>query len=189
MPQFNNMGLDMYLEKKTYVGNKYRKPEQQIKVVEPENQEDTPININQEKISSITEETGYWRKANAIHNWFVKNVQKGEDDCKRYEVDYDQMKQLLELCNKVIKASKLIKGKICSSYSFDKDGKKIPTMIDGKNIEDHSVAEKLLPTQSGFFFGCTDYDECYLGDIKNTKKILTEALKSKSGEFYYQSSW
>ena len=25
-----------------------------------------------------------WRKANAIHNWFVQNVQKGVDDCGVY---------------------------------------------------------------------------------------------------------
>ena len=27
------------------------------------------------------EEVGYWRKANAIHGWFVRNVQNGKDDC------------------------------------------------------------------------------------------------------------
>ena len=32
------------------------------------------------------EDVGYWRKANQIHNWFVQNVQGGEDDCGIYEV-------------------------------------------------------------------------------------------------------
>ena len=31
--------------------------------------------------SRIIEQVGYWRKANQIHNWFVENVQDGEDDC------------------------------------------------------------------------------------------------------------
>lgn len=31
-------------------------------------------------------EIGYWRKANHIHNWFIKNVQNGKDDCSVYEV-------------------------------------------------------------------------------------------------------
>ena len=29
----------------------------------------------------IMEMVGYWRKQNAIHNWFVENVQDGIDDC------------------------------------------------------------------------------------------------------------
>ena len=29
----------------------------------------------------------YWRKANAIHGWFVKNAQQGIDDCRTYSVD------------------------------------------------------------------------------------------------------
>lgn len=35
------------------------------------------------------------------------------------------------------------------------------------------------------------YDEYYLQEIKATKKILEEELKnpSKSGTYYYQSSW
>jgi hypothetical protein len=31
-------------------------------------------------------ELAYWRKANQIHNWFVKNVQNGQDNCMPYEV-------------------------------------------------------------------------------------------------------
>lgn len=35
---------------------------------------------------NIIEQVGYWRKANAIHKWFVDNIQDGEDDCGYYEV-------------------------------------------------------------------------------------------------------
>jgi len=44
----------------------------------------------------------YWRKANAIHQWFVENVQYGEDDCHIYEVDVDQLKELLAVCEEVL---------------------------------------------------------------------------------------
>ena len=37
----------------------------------------------------------YWRKVNAVHNWFVQNVQNGEDDCGEYYVSHDRLKQLL----------------------------------------------------------------------------------------------
>lgn len=44
----------------------------------------------------------YWRKANAIHGWFVKNVQKGVDDCDNYYVGIDQLKELKSLCQKTL---------------------------------------------------------------------------------------
>jgi hypothetical protein len=53
-------------------------------------------------------------------------------------------------------------------------------------------AEELLPTQSGFFFGSTDYDEGYKQDLEYTveriEKILNDSALEKC-EFYYQSSW
>ena len=62
-------------------------------------------------------------------------------------------------------------------------------MVDGKFIEDPSLAKELLPTGEGFFFGSNDYDEYYLQDLIDTKEILEKALKHKDGEFYYDSSW
>ena len=57
-----------------------------------------------------------------------------------------------------------------------------------KQVEaDHSLAESLLPSASGFFFGATDYDEWYYEDIKNTIKILEDALID-GDDFYYSSS-
>ena len=64
------MGLDQYLHRKVYVGNQYKKPENQIKIIVPEgnNTEMFPVGeIDSSKISKITLSVGYWRKANAIH--------------------------------------------------------------------------------------------------------------------------
>ena len=44
----------------------------------------------------------YWRKANAIHGWFVENVQDGEDDCKEYEVRADQLEALVDACKRAL---------------------------------------------------------------------------------------
>lgn len=49
----------------------------------------------------IEEEVAYWRKANAIHKWFVENVQAGVDDCGCYEVSQDQLEELLDVCRHV----------------------------------------------------------------------------------------
>ena len=35
----------------------------------------------------VSFEAGYWRKASAIHKWFVDNCQEGDDDCGTYLVD------------------------------------------------------------------------------------------------------
>lgn len=43
-----------------------------------------------------------WRKANTIHNWFVENVQEGEDDCQEYSVEIEQIEDLRDLCARVI---------------------------------------------------------------------------------------
>lgn len=53
-------------------------------------------------------------------------------------------------------------------------------------------APELLPTQSGFFFGGTEYDEYYMQDIEYTidtiKKLLADP-KFKDCYFEYHSSW
>jgi hypothetical protein len=41
--------------------------------------------------------------ANAIHAWFVKNVQDGVDECQESYVSYEQLVELRDLCKKVIK--------------------------------------------------------------------------------------
>jgi hypothetical protein len=56
--------------------------------------------------------------------------------------------------------------------------------------DDHSKAEQLLPTQSGFFYGGTEYDEWYFTDIDNTIKIIEECLEDENADdFEYSSSW
>ena len=65
-------------------------------------------------------------------------------------------------------------------------------------LQDHSKAEELLPTQSGFFFGGTEYDEFYFKDVEKTLEILNAAVKfleerakvdDYSWGMYYQASW
>jgi hypothetical protein len=51
------------------------------------------------------------------------------------------------------------------------------------------MAEELLPTGSGFFFGSTAYDEYYFGDLNDTIGIITRCLESKFDYFEYQASW
>ena len=51
----------------------------------------------------IHDNVGYWRKANAIHKWFVDNVQDGEDDCDFHRpVTKHDLETLFELCREVL---------------------------------------------------------------------------------------
>jgi hypothetical protein len=110
--------------------------------------------IQFDRIEAIEEDVMYWRKANHIHAWFVDNVRDGVDDQMSYRVDWDKLRQLLHACKKVIKASDLVDGMIDVGTLYDQehpDG--LVQREPGKVIEDTSVAEELLPTRSGFFFG------------------------------------
>ena len=43
---------------------------------------------------SVQMRIGYWRKFNALHNWFVAKVQNGEDECNPHIVTLDHLKLL-----------------------------------------------------------------------------------------------
>ena len=78
------MGLDMYLEKSIYVGNHYttRKVEGSLSITV----DDKLLVEGLEDLASVRYRVAYWRKANAIHKWFVDHVQDGVDDCGEYYV-------------------------------------------------------------------------------------------------------
>jgi len=180
------MGLDMYLSRKTYVKNwsHMNKEERHATGVKLGGKKHPYI--DPKKISNIEEEMAYWRKANQIHKWFVDNVQNGVDDCEEYFVDVDQLKELYDLCVEI---------KEFYAANGDKELQKF--------------AEQRLPTQSGFFFGNTDYFDdgdynYYMSDIESTIKQLEPIfeLQKKLQEnednglrnfdypyYYYRSSW
>lgn len=140
----------------------------------------------------IMEQVGYWRKANQIHLWFVNHVQNGEDDCNYHnECTKEILEELLNTCRKVLESCVMTYGKVKNGERFI-NGKWEPIYEDGKIVIDTSIAEKLLPSCDGFFFGGTDYDEWYLKDIAYTIKILEDVLTTTDFEtqaIYYVSSW
>ena len=52
--------------------------------------------------ASIEVRVAYWRKANAVHGWFVKNCQDGLDNCQTSYVSRDQLTELVDICKKVL---------------------------------------------------------------------------------------
>lgn len=139
----------------------------------------------------MCEEVMYWRKANAIHKWFVDNCQKGEDNCQPHLVRKNKIKELYEVCKVITEHAELIHDKVQNGTKL-KDGEWQPIMEDGFRIKDTSLAETLLPTESGFFFGSTNYDQWYYEDVKRTYEKLGEIIEADEFDeynFYYESSW
>lgn len=185
------MGLDMYLHKKHYVKNWEHNPkEKQFSFLIKKGGKKADF-INTKKICYIEEEVAYWRKANQIHKWFIDNCADGDGDRTTMDVSREQLVELLGLCKKVVDASELIDGKINNGQQYQ-DGKWVDIKVDGKYIKDASMAQELLPTESGFFFGGTDYDEYYISDLNDTIKVLEEELKTEDksySSYEYNASW
>lgn len=140
----------------------------------------------------IMEEVGYWRKANQIHNFFVENVQDGEDDCSYHnECTKEILEDLLDKCYKVLTGSIMMIGQVKNGQQYV-DGEWVDCMEPGKVIINPEVAEELLPSCRGFFFGSTEYDEYYMQDIEDTIEIIKNVLATTDFEtqmLAYCSSW
>ena len=126
-------------------------------------------------------EIAYWRKANAIHAWFERKLTGDEEleNCRDYHVTKEDLIELRDTCEKVLKLCKVSSGKVKNGSRYNSaTGEWDPIYEDGEVINNPEVAEELLPSQSGFFFGSTNYDQYYLEDLKNTIDQIDEVLKT-----------
>ena len=86
----------------------------------------------------------------------------------------------------------------------DKIGDRNPTTIEvttddlcelrdrcSKVLTDHTLAEELLPTCSGFFFGSTEYNKDYFKDVLQVLDVCESLLKQPldDGERYELYVW
>ena len=161
------MGLDMYLSKKTYVQRwDHQSPEEtyNVEVTQGGNSVD---HIQPNRVSYVEEQVGYWRKANAIHKWFVDNVQDGNDNCSIYFVDIPDLMNLLDVCKEV-------------KNNPEKAEELLPPE-GGCFFGDVSIDE--------YYFHNIDHT------IEILEGVLSEQVIAKNGrafypsDFYYHSSW
>lgn len=193
------MGLDMHLKKGKKIPkisfDEYKKINNKVFEEDKETLEEYKDYIQEcgEHIhwKSLLDDVVYWRKANQIHKWFVDNVKDGIDDCDYYEVSKEDIEKLLNLCKEVLDKTITKKGKVANGRTY-KDGTWQNNYEDGLVIVNPDVAEELLPTQDGFFFGSTGYDEYYLEDLKHTVEEFEKILKEfdfENNYLVYTSSW
>ena len=116
------MGLDMYLEAEHYVSTWDEKDQPFAEAIKSK----APLGLGAFKPKNVTFELCYWRKANAIHGWFVENVQDGKDECQSSHVPIEKLTELRDLCEKVLDDTSLAptllpvaKGFFFGSYEYD----------------------------------------------------------------------
>lgn len=96
------MGLDMYLKGKKFLSN-YSSEDKKAKDSLLSQMHDLQhLNGIMESSMEVSVELAYWRKANAIHNWFVREVQNGVDNCGEYWVSRDHLDALRHNCSIII---------------------------------------------------------------------------------------
>lgn len=114
---------------------------------------------------SKIDEVAYWRKENTLHRFILE--QTGADpnmNCTYVEVPYEVLYDFIGRANDILKAR-------------------------GHNRE--FLANKLLPTQSGFFFGSTDYDKWYYQSLKDIRADFRKIIQTTDflNQTLYYSCW
>ena len=76
------------------------------------------------------------------------------------------------------------RGKMIDQYYAFVEKEDVEDIIDKcqRINKDHGLAHTLLPTQEGFFFGSTDYNEYYFYDIQDCLRQMKQYLKLFKGE-------
>lgn len=194
---YANRTLDYFREKENAKKNKkefshtledWGVPEsmtlEKAKVLESEYTDKSPV--ERFRFFTIFDELGYWKQANHIHAWFVKNVQGGTDNWSYYFVTKENLLELKEICEKVLALNPFT---IQNHDLFSLIDSGVITKADYEGIK--AKLEELMPTQEGFLFGMTHYNEEYFQEVKYTLEIAEEILKN--GDFakyvYFYRAW
>jgi hypothetical protein len=122
----------------------------------------------------VSIEAAYWRKANAVHAWFVDECQGGVDECQLSDAfDGEKLAQLRQRCLDALRA-----------------------FLDG----DPTKAGEIMEPRPGFFFGAYDIDQWWAEDMADTVRAVERCIQAgievaqrRDGGspvmFRYHSSW
>ena len=149
------MGLDMYLTARKYVST-WDEPDLREDLLDlfglgDHSLPDSGVNVE------FT--VAYWRKANAVHAWFVDNVQNGIDDCRAVYVSRDDLRTLRDLCAKTLESKDALLLQPRAGFFF------------GSLEIDEWYWRDLEQTADSI------------------DRLLTDPTWEKGWDFYYHSSW
>jgi hypothetical protein len=182
------MGLDMYLSANKYVSaSDYFDKDHPImfnEILKTAKLEHLPATEFGSLI--VKKNVGYWRKANAIHGWFVDNVADGVDNCQELHVGKEQLESLRSDCIKAL-ANPDRKYEITSNKVFY-------LLCDYLNSLDQELTpdtyENPVKPTDGFFFGDSDLDDYYYEQLEYTIDLISSLLELPDElSFTYVASW
>jgi len=133
------MGLDQYLHAKRFIWHNEEDLADTLKLMFP--------GIRHRKTRELVVEALYWRKSNAIHKWFVDNIQNGSDDCGHYSVSREDLESLRDLILEVLKSRDSSKLPPQSGFFF------------GSTDVDQGYWQDLEHTAAGIEQALSDFDE------------------------------
>jgi hypothetical protein len=163
------MGLDQYLEVRKYIDGGL--PEQtslayeELKKFAPDDIDKYCGFLPQGSVSYLV---ACWRKANAIHGWFLRHLDVPVENCEDVPVLAKQLEHLRDDCRTVLAAQGTPKFEV--------------------------TARELLPPTEGFFFGVYDLDEWYIESLLYTADVIDHLLTvipedDNSWTFTYRAWW
>lgn len=183
------MGLDMYLSKKTYVKRWSHQDKKEQFTVTIKKGTKKFEGIKPERVSYITEEIAYWRKANQIHGWICNNGDEITEDV-RYNLDSEKIQELVGVCKQVLELLNTSTKSIKQVVGGWRNGEDY--MVDVEVYDKAEEIIELLPPTQGFFFGSDTIDDWYKEQIEYTIKVLEEEINTNTDsypEYEYYASW
>lgn len=162
------MGLDIYFDKcKRGDYERYEKAHKEWAEKQPESSkvhEDDYEKLSEEEKKKIQQDVREWYdKEPRMADYgisdigyfrkvnFLMSFFNYYDNCVFRKVEKSELEDLRERCYKILSA---------------------------KKKERQALAEDLLPTQSGFFYGSTEYNEYYFDDVKEVKEWVEGVLEN-----------
>ena len=153
----------------------------------------------------------YLTKRTYVQNWdYMKESEKNHVSVKgasEKHIKPDRVQYIIEQLCYWRKANHIHKWFVDNVQGGEDDGKEylvslpeIKQLMDVcyEVIIDNSKAEELLPTEEGFFWGSTKYDDIYFTQTSHTYKILKELVEeletyntplNQSSWMNYRASW
>lgn len=206
------MGLDMYLYADKYVSNssdtliekypEYRQQKEQYEAVT------NAMNMSALPTPEfggmhVTKCVAYWRKANSIHGWIVRNLADGKDECQRINVEREDLIALRDSCVRALADRANATPTKETTMTYKDDGSNAEAVVNSiiekfklealKSNTNTMLADPLdVEPTAGFFFGSTEKDEYYYRDLEYTVEVLNSLIAislDSDYSFYYQASW
>ena len=111
-------------------------------------------------VKQVSLSAGYWRKANSIHNWFVKTVQDGVDECQESHVTLEQLQELLAIVTMVLDDVSLAEEILPPHEGF---------FFGSTDIDEYYLRD--------------------LEDTKEILEKILKSPDAKNWSYFYQASW